>query len=53
MTFCDHVYNYSNSALCSKCGNKTHDIVWDKPVINDGLALKLFQDQCCASCSCK
>lgn len=53
MTTCQHVYSYSKPGTCNKCGNPTHDIIWDKPVINDGLALKIFQDICCNNCSCK
>jgi hypothetical protein len=27
--------------------------IWEDKPVNDGLALKVFQDFCCDSCSCK
>ena len=53
MAFCEHIYNYTNPGSCNKCGTPTHDIIWDKHVVNNGLALKIFQEECCINCSCK
>jgi hypothetical protein len=48
----------TESEKISEIDNMGREKFWEcyafiPPQENDGLALKLFQDQCCSNCSCK
>lgn len=54
MAILDNLDNPSYPESWSRQTPKGYDLHSDnKKVINDGLALKVFQNQCCDTCSCK
>jgi hypothetical protein len=54
MAILDNIDNPSYPESWHRQTPKGYDLNSDnKKVINDGLALKVFQSQCCDTCSCK
>ena len=54
MAILDNIENPSYPEPWSRQTPKGYDpYSGNKKVINDGLALKVFQSQCCDTCSCK
>lgn len=44
----------TESEKISEIDNMGREKFWEEPIVeNDGLALKLFQNECCSNCSCK